>query len=674
MEGMKNKGLSIINKLNEFGYEAYFVGGSVRNTLHNSTHKDSMMVKDYDIVTSASYEVVSTMFDHVETRGEQFKVAVVNIDGDEFEVAQYRGESYPEGGSLRPTEVHSVKSLVEDLQRRDFTINAIVEDKDGVCIDRVGGLTDLYNKQIKTIGDANKRFSEDPLRMLRAFRFASQLGYSIAPKTIEGILNNIDKLSIIPHERVAGEMEKLLAGKYVRTALYLMDNMNINFGTFYNSIEKKQVHLFDIVLGQNFDDNVVQRLEKMNPEVKDDLTYLYAALYSESDWEEAQQEMKDSMFMNLDQIHFVTLVLKHKGLIQNKTAEGLLELLKDMKGKFDSRMWLNEILDCMEHVFNVGFHDKEILSRKLFKKELPYDGFDVLNKAIEYEVESKQGKWIGEVLELAREFSVLGQDYELGNVVNSYFNIKELSEFIKAAKKIVVFTGAGISTESGIPDFRSSTGVWTYDRSRESLMSLSYFRGYPKKFWPAYKDIFKIKIFGEYKPNFGHQFVADLEKMGKKVVVVTQNVDGLHTEAGSTNVYEVHGTMKKAYCPKCGQEYDFEYIKEHDLPRCNRPKGDSTCNFILKPGIVLFEDAIKFYKESFESIDTADLFLVMGTSLNVGPINQLAIKAKHDPYKDSKIFKAVLINREETTLDYCFDVVINGKIGNTLQKVKELLQ
>ncbi|MNB73719.1 CCA-adding enzyme [compost metagenome] len=668
---MKTKGLTIVNKLNQHGYDAYFIGGSIRNNKHNEIHGDNLAIKDYDIVTSAPYEVIITMFEQVETRGEQFKVAVVKIDGDEFEVAQYRGESYPEGGSLRPEEVHRVDSLDEDLLRRDFAMNALAEDSEGNIIDKVGGVNDIHLQRIRAIGDADRRFSEDPLRMLRAFRFVSQLGYTIYPKTLEGIEKNGDKLSIIPHERVAGEVEKMLSGKYAHKALKAMYDVVMDDFTFYNSIYKEQVNFLESAFDCADFDEMLLRFEKLSPDEKQSRTILYSTLYSESDFERASKELEDSLFMSMDEIDLVRIVLKHKNL--ESTPESLLELLKDLKGKFDNRKTLDEVLNHINVVFGNHFSDMKILNRPLFKSELPFDGNDVLAKAVEYELETKPGKWVGEVISLAREYSVLGQDFTLESTLNMYYNIKELAEHIKQSKKIVVFTGAGISTESGIPDFRSSTGVWTYDRSREALMSLSYFNGNPKKFWPAYKDIFKFKIFGDYHSNSGHQFVADLEKLGKKVTVVTQNVDGLHTEAGSTNVYEVHGTMKKAHCPKCGTEYDFDYIREHDIPRCNRPKGDATCNFILKPGIVLFEDAIKFYYESLGSLDTADLLLVMGTSLNVGPINQLAVKAKHDPYKDSKIFKAFIINREETALDYCFDVVMHRGIGHTLEKVKEML-
>lgn len=252
-------------------------------------------------------------------------------------------------------------------------------------------------------------------------------------------------------------------------------------------------------------------------------------------------------------------------------------------------------------------------------------------------------------------------------------NIKQLAQYIKDSKKITVLTGAGISTASGIPDFKTTTENWEYELSRERIMSVSYFNKHPKLFWPIYKDVFKTKVFEELEPNEGHYFLAELEQMGKDVTIITQNVDGLHIKAGSSKVYEVHGSLQKSTCPKCGEVYDLQYIRDHDVPRCNRKKAMGTCNFILNPGVVLFEAGINYYKESFQAVMHSDLFLTIGTSLEVGPINQLAIAAKHDPYKDSDKFKSAIINGTITPLDYCFDTVIHAGINRTFEEVKKLL-
>lgn len=293
--------------------------------------------------------------------------------------------------------------------------------------------------------------------------------------------------------------------------------------------------------------------------------------------------------------------------------------------------------------------------------------------------------------------------------------IRQLAEWIKNAQKITVLSGAGCSTESGIPDFRSSTGIWTYQTyglSRQQLMHVSYFQRNPEKFWEAYKDIFELKLTHTFEPNIGHQFLAELELEGKEVNIFTQNVDGLHQKAGSKHVHEVHGSMRIAECTDCGEIYELEYINAHDVPHCNqtihkknvcnqyipiqdhpanyidcencgtrhwlqdvkedaiRCKGykerDIECRGILKPDVVLFGDSIRYYQEAKKSLLQSDLFLVLGTSLQVGPINEI-------PYFIPKYkCKSVIINRDPTELDSYFDLTIHDSIGETISQVKEV--
>ncbi|WP_307397895.1 NAD-dependent protein deacylase [Bacillus horti] len=248
--------------------------------------------------------------------------------------------------------------------------------------------------------------------------------------------------------------------------------------------------------------------------------------------------------------------------------------------------------------------------------------------------------------------------------------MQQFKQWVKEAKRIVVLSGAGMSTESGIPDFRSTEGVWTRNQSREELMSLSFLERYPDEFWPIYKDIFQLKLQGNYVPNQGHYALKKLEDLGKQVTIVTQNVDGLHQVAGSTHVYEVHGTLQQAFCPACQATYDIGFINNHDLPMCTKPLSSSAsnsdqlgelCQTILHPGVVLFEDQVRYLHESVEATTAADLFLVLGSSLQVGPINQLAMIAQSVPS-----IKKVILNREATMLDHCFDLVIHNEIGAVL--------
>ena len=230
-----------------------------------------------------------------------------------------------------------------------------------------------------------------------------------------------------------------------------------------------------------------------------------------------------------------------------------------------------------------------------------------------------------------------------------------LQEMIDSAKKIVVLTGAGISTDSGIPDFRSETGTWTMDHQREYYISKSFFNSDSELFWKNYKKIFRFDVLGDFLPNTGHFYLADLEQQGKEVRIYTQNADGLHQKAGSSKVFEVHGSLLTGTCPQCRTKYDLDFIQEQPTPRCSKD------NAILEPGMVLFGDAIHYFQEAMQDLVQADLFLVLGTSLQVGPINELPRLAKH--YQ----VPSVLINREATPLDFLFDRVFHESIGDSLK-------
>lgn len=148
-----------------------------------------------------------------------------------------------------------------------------------------------------------------------------------------------------------------------------------------------------------------------------------------------------------------------------------------------------------------------------------------------------------------------------------------------------------ISTESGIPNFRSSGGFWKEGENREYYISKCYFERNPKDFWKKYKDIFELKLMGNYKPNTGHLFIKELEEKGKNITVLTQNVDGLHQKAGNQHVIELHGTLQSATCPKCKTKYDITFINQHEIPRCTKENAKGKkCDFILKPDVVLFSD------------------------------------------------------------------------------------
>ncbi|MFN2746875.1 NAD-dependent protein deacylase [Bacillus sp. z60-18] len=238
-------------------------------------------------------------------------------------------------------------------------------------------------------------------------------------------------------------------------------------------------------------------------------------------------------------------------------------------------------------------------------------------------------------------------------------------KLIESARRITVLTGAGMSTESGIPDFRSAGGIWTEDMSRMEAMSLDYYERYPKLFWPKFKELFQMKMTGSYQPNAGHLYLADLERQGKEVKVFTQNIDGLHVKAGSRHVYELHGSIQTAACPKCGTRYGLEYILQDEVPRCSRVNENGReCGLILKTDVVLFGDAVQHFDTLFASLDQSDLLLVIGTSLEVAPVRFVPEEAHGIPG-----LKKIMINLDETDDDYLFDLVIHRKVAEFVKEI-----
>lgn len=229
---------------------------------------------------------------------------------------------------------------------------------------------------------------------------------------------------------------------------------------------------------------------------------------------------------------------------------------------------------------------------------------------------------------------------------------------IQKAALITVLTGAGISTASGIPDFRSNNGLYQQSRQVEELLSEHEFKTNPERFWAFYKEIFKIKLSLSYQPNFGHFFFKQLENDEKQVTVLTQNVDGLHRKAGSKHVYELHGTIEKSYCPKCLQTYYIPDIVSQDVPVCS---SDYT---ILKPDVVLFGGSVRHMDVAYEKTTEADLFITAGTSLKVYP-------AKEIPgyIQNARNITKLIINNEPTSSDHLFDIILRGDINTALQKI-----
>lgn len=234
----------------------------------------------------------------------------------------------------------------------------------------------------------------------------------------------------------------------------------------------------------------------------------------------------------------------------------------------------------------------------------------------------------------------------------------DLKAMIEASDNIVFFGGAGVSTESGIPDFRSEQGIYNtqkqFGASPETILSHTYFMQHTDKFYDFYKS---TMIYTDALPNKAHLALAKLEQMGKLKAVVTQNIDGLHQAAGSKVVYELHGTVHKNYCTKCGRFYSLEQVMaQKGTPICPQ------CGGIIKPQVVLYEEGLDedTIRNSVAAIREADMLIVGGTSLNVYPAAGFV-----NEYRGNKL---VLINKSTTPFDSRADVLIHDALGKVLSE------
>lgn len=229
----------------------------------------------------------------------------------------------------------------------------------------------------------------------------------------------------------------------------------------------------------------------------------------------------------------------------------------------------------------------------------------------------------------------------------------KLKKMIDESDNIVFFGGAGVSTESGIPDFRSADGLYNqkYKYPPETIISHSFFESNTKEFYRFYRD---KMLFPNAKPNSAHIKLAEFEALGKLKAVITQNIDGLHQAAGSVNVLELHGSVHRNYCMRCGKFYPLDAITDSDdIPHCE-------CGGIIKPDVVLYEERLddETVNSAVSYIRKADVLIVAGTSLTVYPAAGLITY-----YKGSKL---VLINKSMTAYDDSADLLIKGRIGEEL--------
>lgn len=235
--------------------------------------------------------------------------------------------------------------------------------------------------------------------------------------------------------------------------------------------------------------------------------------------------------------------------------------------------------------------------------------------------------------------------------------IEQLKQWVKESDNIVFFGGAGVSTESGIPDFRSVDGLYNqkYDYPPETILSHTFYMQKTKEFYDFYRD--KMLCL-DAKPNKAHLKLAELEKAGKLKAVITQNIDGLHQAAGSKTVYELHGSVLRNYCTKCKKFFDVQKIVDSsDVPVCE-------CGGVIKPDVVLYEEGLDnaTIQNSVDAIKAADILIIGGTSLAVYPAASLI-----DYYRGNKL---VLINKSVTPRDSAADLVIHDSLGKVFEQIE----
>ncbi len=235
--------------------------------------------------------------------------------------------------------------------------------------------------------------------------------------------------------------------------------------------------------------------------------------------------------------------------------------------------------------------------------------------------------------------------------------IDELQNMIDSSNKIVFFGGAGVSTESGIKDFRSKDGLYNmkYKYPPELMLSSTFFYQNTEEFYKFYKD--KLNCLNS-EPNIVHKYLAKLEKNGKLIGIITQNIDGLHTKAGNKKVYELHGTIYNNHCIKCKKFFDAKYVFEStNIPKCD-------CGGIIKPDVVLYGEMLdnNTLNTSIDLISNSDMLIVAGTSLLVEPASSLIryFKGKY----------LVILNRSNTKYCDIASLVINDSLGNIFKQLK----
>ena len=392
---------ALINIITKAGYEAYIIGGKPRTMFHNQFHKDRIKAKDIDIVTNAEIDSLKTLFPRSNDVGKAFNVLIVPFAGEDFEIATYRSDNYYDenGNKLLDPIISTVKTLNEDRARRDFSINSIALTNKGEFVDytfiyeneKYSGIEDIQNKIIRAIGNPKERFFEDPLRILRAFRFMSQLGYEIEEKTLEGINECKQYLSVVPGERIGIELRKIIKGKYANDALKLMNQYHIFSAKCL--INNEQTPILEMFENIDFDIEKFNKLEDRELEIWSEII----------DNEHFNELVKFNVF-NKEELNTIKWLINNKDLYNVEKDEDYIKAIANSIGKEEKKRdihYLKMLIDRNNRKYIIKTGDKTkpekmyfwLCARPYFVNQLHVTGQEILTSS----KNKKDGKWVGEL-------------------------------------------------------------------------------------------------------------------------------------------------------------------------------------------------------------------------------------------------------------------------------------
>jgi tRNA nucleotidyltransferase (CCA-adding enzyme) len=399
--------LSLLHKRN---FEASFIGGKCRVDLHNEYHPtEKIELKDIDIVTNAQVEDIKSIFPNSDVRGESFQVVVVKFGGHEFEIATYRKDIYNsedlKGDKIARPKTEVAKDLDEDRSRRDYTINAIAQDIEGNYNDyvysyrnkKISSMRDIKDKLIRAIGNPKQRFEEDPLRIIRGFRFMSQLGYEIEKQTLKAMSNNLFLMEKIPHERISGEFNKLLVGKHVASTLKLMQEIGVFQLKVFNGIKNQNVVMLPALNTMAEEDfNVLETFNRNNLLLSH--IEAWTVLLKQLGKDKAKENLESIYPISQVDIEKVEWLIDHFDLIDEEDYRNAIFKARDGIVDRMKLMCMRELLKRLckiRTVLDPEYKDKahklieDFCARPYFHEQLKVNGDELMTIANE-----KPGKWI----------------------------------------------------------------------------------------------------------------------------------------------------------------------------------------------------------------------------------------------------------------------------------------